>query len=123
MIVENPKHEQVLAQINQEFSAYRQQQTGRPRYPSALKDLVKSACKAGIKPARIATAAGVPRITLKEWNKPKRKPRELEIVDAPASERAMVGELARIYLCSGISIELPVSALRRDLLNTLEGGF
>lgn len=136
----NPSHPELLAEIQREFSECRGKSESRPQpYPLKLRRLAARAVDQGISPAAVARAAGVSRGTVVHWrtvpqyavSRVQKRPIELRLRDderLPQSGPLCVSgfdpqavAVARIRFRSGVSLELPVSALSAQMLAWLQG--
>jgi hypothetical protein len=121
------KQVRILKQLERAFDRHRRRSHGRTSYPKPLKELALSVIASGIAPGAIAEAASISRQSLANWQRVvNAKPRELLLVDdvSPMSESEVKVDpspVARIRLCSGVSIEVPVSAVTPSLLVALGG--
>ena len=117
-----------LVSVDQAFRRFRRDRTGgRLIYPSSLRRLAAKAVRDGEAAGAVARSAGVSEQSICNWLKEHQAggAQELMVVPetpGPSSERAGVSELARIYLCSGVVIEVPMAALTSSFMHVLGGG-
>ena len=121
------EQDQILKRVEQAFGRHRRRNGGRRSYSTQLKAFALSAMESGIAPSAIAEAAGISQQSLANWQIPSTKPRELLLMSDTPSTAATVpnvspSQVARIRLCSGVSIEVPVSAVTPSLIAALTGG-
>lgn len=117
--------ESLLSAIEERYRQYRKSSGGRPKhYPAELQGLVLSATRAGVGIGAVAKASGVSPGSIYSWRRQRTqespKVRELKVTAEALSIDPKVG-WATIRLKSGVGIELPYSALTKELLSALSG--
>lgn len=124
----------ILKKIALKFSHHRRRNNGRRSYPPTLRNLVLSAVDVGASAESVAKAAGISPQSVGNWRttSPVVAPQELKVVTTRKARRASPTDSAvaaatddpsaRIVLCSGAVIELPVAALTASLIVVLNGG-
>ncbi len=121
----------VLAKLHSEFAGFRKRERRlRAPYPQSLQDLVVWACEEGVDIKEIIQAAGISKTAAYKWRREGRflPPRELRVVSSASIEGKAQSlpdilspevPLARMRFQSQVKIDLPVSSLSIDLLQSL----
>src|SRR5271165_3698280 len=121
------EQERMLKRVANTFGSHRRRNHGRASYSKPLKDLALSAVESGLAADAVSQAAGISPQSLTNWQRSleaRVRPRELRLeenVSAGSTMNAAFDQLpqARIRLCSGVSIEVPVSAVTASLIAAL----
>lgn len=108
------------------FRRYRRRNDGK-RYPVKLREMALAALDSGAAGRAVAAAAGVTPKSLRNWRASGGvvAPKELKLVSAREPSKPVTSIspcMARVTLPSGITIEVPTSALITTLINALNGG-
>jgi hypothetical protein len=116
----------VIKKLELAFGRHRRRNDGK-RYPAKLRKMALAALDSGVAGRAVAAAAGVTPKSLRNWRTGGGviPPKELKIVtDCEPSNpvESVNAGLARVTLSSGITIEIPTSALTSTLINALNGG-
>lgn len=134
----------ILMRIDRTFAKHRRTDRGKTAgYPAHLKALALTAIELGLSPQTIATVAGISSQSLTNWqtaNHANSKaatapPRELTVIKDHDSHAVTALTVPRapsvpldtqvsmqIHLCSGVRVDLPVSAFTSSLFELLNGG-
>lgn len=117
---------QIIKKLELAFGRHRRLNDGK-RYPAKLKKMAIGALDNGVAGRSVAAAAGVTPKSLRNWRAGSGvlPPKELKIVTAPVALRPVASInacMARVTLPSGITIEVPSSALTTTLIAALNGG-
>lgn len=116
-----------LKSVRLAFRAYRRESRGQSGYPPRLRQLVAAAVAGGQSNCDVGKAAGITERSVRNWLNEISSPQELTVVADPGREaHSSPGEeaIARIHLCSGVTIDLPLCKLTAPMigmLNQVEG--
>jgi hypothetical protein len=118
---------QVIKKLELAFGRHRRRNDGKRSYPEKLKDMAIAAVDSGVAGRAVAAAAGVAPQSLLNWRTGGgvESPRELKVVSGHeelSPDASINSFMARVTLPSGITIEVPTSALTATLINALNGG-
>ena len=118
---------QVIKKLELAFGRHRRRNDGKRSYPAKLKEMAIAAEDGGVAVRTVAAAAGVAPQSLRNWRTDGGfvSPKELKIVTGHESLNPVASInacMARVMLPSGITIEVPTSALTTTLIAALSGG-
>ena len=120
-------HVRILKKLESAFGRHYRRNDGKRSYPAKLKELALEAVDSGIAGRTVAEATGVTPKSLRNWRAGAlTPPKELKIVTTHEALKPVVPAhacmAAKVTLPSGITIEIPISALTATLIEALNGG-
>ena len=118
---------QVIKKLELAFGRHRRRNGGKRSYPAKLKEMAVAAVDNGVAGRSVAAAAGVTAKSLRNWRAGGGvvPPKELRIVAAREASKPVTSvnaSMARVTLPSGVTIEIPSSAMTTALIAALNGG-
>ena len=119
-------HVRILKELESEFGRHHRHNDGKRSYPEKLKKMALGAVDSGIAGRTVAEATGVTPKSLRNWRASAlTPPKELKVVATHEALKPILAAhacmAAKVTLLSGITIEIPISALTATLIRALNG--